>query len=473
VQQQHVDERPGAGRVAQAAARPGPEPLVGGCEHTGGSGAGQRGGARQSAGLLRQDLQVVIEREDLVALQSTRMCGDGLGAVEDLDALGAHTHVQAAPDVAGGDRVVGAPHRHPGLAVHAMRADRGVVERLGRQGPQGVGLQREVPADGDPAAGDVAAVIDPSGGQEQLVELDHRPHVRDRHQMAAPEPAHLALHAALLVRPGLARLAEEAVEPVMGPQRHEPLGLDPVPAPQHPHHRSLQVVVADPARHPAEVVERPDMTVQEHLLALAQIRPRERPTRRRESHDEQLQLAQHPGQIDADRAEVDLGLLAQRVTLGHHHLDQRDLLTGPDLGHEPTHRRLANADTVLVDQSLPHPPGRVTLLAGRDLVGLEPPNDQRLPRIEHARPRRRLLPGRRHRRRQRLAHRAAVNPEPARQLVDRRPLPLTHPPDLLEPLHPGPLRHAPTVQVDPTALVDPTGGAKSHEHEPSSRGQIR
>jgi hypothetical protein len=37
----------------------------------------------------------------------------------------------------------------------------------------------------------------------------------------------------------------------------------------------------------------------------------------------------------------------------------------------------------------------------------------------------------------RLRRRPAVNPEPAGQLVDRRPLPLAHLPDLLQQLHPG------------------------------------
>ena len=106
------------------------------------------------------------------------------------------------------------------------------------------------------------------------------------------------------------------------------------------------------------------MPVQEDLLALVQVRPRKRPTRRRQPHDEQLQLTQHPGHIDTDRAKVDLRLLAETVTLRDHHLGQRDLHAGPDLGHEPTHRRLADLDAVLIDKPLPPPPGRVTLLTG-------------------------------------------------------------------------------------------------------------
>jgi hypothetical protein len=51
-----------------------------------------------------------------------------------------------------------------------------------RAGTAGRRLQREVLADGDPATGDMAAVIDPGGSQEQLVELRHRPDMRDRDQ---------------------------------------------------------------------------------------------------------------------------------------------------------------------------------------------------------------------------------------------------------------------------------------------------
>lgn len=61
-----------------------------------------------------------------------------------------------------------------------------------------------------------------------------------------------------------------------------------------------------------------------------------------------------------------------------------------------------------------------------------------------------------------------MNPEPARQFTDRGVLALMHLPDLLEQLHPGPLRHDPTVQGHPSPVVDPPGGAKSHEHESPS-----
>ncbi len=84
------------------------------------------------------------------------------------------------------------------------------------------------------------------------------------------------------------------------------------------------------------------------------------------------------------------------------------------------------------------PPRGVPLLARRGPVGLKPPIDHRpIPtelrgRATHRRPLRR-----RHRRRQRLLHRPAMNPMPHRQPANREALPITIPSDLLELLHPG------------------------------------
>ena len=149
--------------------------------------------------------------------------------------------------------------------------------------------------------------------------------------MPATEPADLALDAALLVCPVDAGHAKEAVEAVVRSQRNEPFRLVPVTALEDLHDRSLQIVVADPARHTTEVRERADVTVQEHLLCLVQIRPTEPAARRRETHHEQRHLAQHPGEIHADRAEVDLGFRAQRMRLRDRHLRQRQLLARREL----------------------------------------------------------------------------------------------------------------------------------------------
>ena len=94
---------------------------------------------------------------------------------------------------------------------------------------------------------------------------------------------------------------------------------------QHPGHRRLQVVVADPAGHTTEVLEGADVPVEEHLLGLVQIGAGEA----RPDADSRIKnngtSVSSAGQVDADRPEVDLGLLAQRVVLRDHHLDQRHL----------------------------------------------------------------------------------------------------------------------------------------------------
>ena len=68
VQQQHLDQRPGARRVAVSLAGGGPERLVLGGEHPRGAGLGQRGSAGQRAGLAQQDLQIVVQIKDFDAL---------------------------------------------------------------------------------------------------------------------------------------------------------------------------------------------------------------------------------------------------------------------------------------------------------------------------------------------------------------------------------------------------------------------
>lgn len=138
---------------------------------------------------------------------------------------------------------------------------------------------------------------------------EHRP-TRERH---AP------LDAGLLMRALHPRGTKEAVETVIRTQRDEPVRLDPAPASQNLQHRRFQVVVADPGRHPTEVPERPHMTVQEHLLALAQIPPGERLARRRHPHQKQRHVDPQPRHLGGDRPEVDLGFVAQHVPLRDHH----------------------------------------------------------------------------------------------------------------------------------------------------------
>src|SRR5262249_6306100 len=111
-----------------------------------------------------------------------------------------------------------------------------------------------------------------AGGQ-LLVELGHRGHVGDGHQVAATEPTDFALDTALLMAALHAGLTEETVEAIVGAQSDEPVRLDPVATPKHPLNRRLQIVVADPSQTPTEMLEGVDVAVQEHLLALVPVGP--------------------------------------------------------------------------------------------------------------------------------------------------------------------------------------------------------
>ena len=261
---------------------------------------------------------------------------------------------------------------------------------------------------------DEALVVEAHRRGEELVELCHRADTRDGDEVTASEPSDLTFHAAFLVRAADAGQAEEAVEPVMRPQRDESVRLEPVTTLQHPHDRGLQVVVADPARHTTEVFERADVAVQEHLLRLVQIRAAEPTTRRGEAHHEQRHLHQHASDIDTDRPEIDLGFRAQQMRLRNVDLSQRRRPLGANLRDVTPHRRLTDLSVVLDDESLPHAPGRMALLARHVAIRGEPHVHDRFPRVHHRRRTHRDLPGRRHRRRQGCAHVTTMNLESAR-----------------------------------------------------------
>ena len=106
---------------------------------------------------------------------------------------------------------------------------------------------------------------------DQLVQLGQRGDPGDGHEMASAEAADLAFDAAFLVCPSLPGLTEEGLEDVVTAYRDEALGLVAVATHQHPGDRRLQVVVADAARHAPEVLEGPDVSVDENLLGLVGI----------------------------------------------------------------------------------------------------------------------------------------------------------------------------------------------------------
>lgn len=291
--------------------------------------------------------------------------------------------------------------------------------------------------------------------------------------MVAAEPANLAFNAALLMGAVLARLAEPRVEPVVRPQRNEPVRLDPIPALEDLGDRRLEVVVADRFGDAAEMIERPDVPIQEHVLGLVQIRPTEPATRSREPHHEQRHLRRDPGQHDLGFTEIDLALRTQRVMLRDSDLNQRERLTFPDRLHIAAHRRLAHIHVVLDDKPLPHPPRGVTLLAWPLLVFLEPTVDDRL-ELTHLRSRPfQSLPRQRDRRLQRRADVTTMNPELAGKRPERlRLLRRVGATDLLVQLHLRPLHHPHTPPRPATPAADPPKRRKCGQIRPTLPLQV-
>ena len=254
--------------------------------------------------------------------------------------------------------------------------------------------------------------------------------------MAASEAADLALHTALLVRAVDARAAEERVEPVVAAQRGEPFGLGAVAAFEDPDDGGFEVVVPDPAGHTAEVLEGQHVALQERFLGLGGERDVKRFARVRQSHHEHPALHDQTGDRGVELAEVDLGLSAGQMRLRDRHLACVQPELDPATGDVTRHRHLRERGPMLGDQTLPDPPGGMTLLARGILVGEEPGIDHRRPLVDRrARPRRIHLPRRRDRVIERLAHRPTVHAMTIRQLTDRHVIEPPVSPDLLEQFH--------------------------------------
>ena len=174
----------------------------------------------------------------------------------------------------------------------------------------------------------------------------------------------------------------------------------------------------------------------------------ERLTRVRQAHHEHPHLDQHPGDGGVKLAEVDLGLSAGGVGLGHRHLDPVQTQLALAVGDIPRHRHLSHLRAVLGDQPLPHPTRGMALLARHLLITQQPGIDHLDIRIDRRpRPARVCLPRRRDRRDQRLAHRAPMHPMPLSQLADRQLLNPPVTPDLFEQFHLRPC-HSPNLHAD-------------------------
>ena len=416
-----------------------------------GAGLRERHRAGQRARLAGQDLQVVVQHQVLVpGCHQPRVCRHRPGALEDGQLVRGQPDPHRRPDQPGRHRVAALADADPRELVRPGPQCRPGVEPVGRQRPQQRGLLREV------GRHRVRPELDVPPGVAQIVlgqpgvQVRQRPHPRDGDQEIPPEPADLALDAALLMSPADAGLAVESVETVPGPERQPAGVLLPVPALQHLAHRRRQVVVADVRRrHPARHRERGHVPLQQRLLRARGIDPVHAQARERQPVGEQLAGRVPAVHRDRDRPEVDLGLRPRLLRLRHEPLQalRLPLLLRLDLRAAPRHvlrhvgvRRML---AMLIGQPRPGPPGGMPLLARRVQVLDQHRVDQRGHRVPRGRRPLRDLPRGRHRRRQRLPHRPPVHPVLPGDRPDPHPLP-TVLPDRSEQCHPVP-SHPPSV----------------------------
>ena len=218
------------------------------------------------------------------------------------------------------------------------------------------------------------------------------------------------------------------------------------------------------------------MALEERLLALRAEGDVDGVARVGQAQLEHRDLGALTGDEHVREAEVDLGLVARVMEGDDRHVDPVDPelpAAGADVAAD---RHLGEGRTLLVDEALPDPAGRVALLGRRLLVLGQPGADDRrvgtdrwlAPLIRLAR--------RRHRRGQGLPDRAPVHAMATCQLADRHLFLPVLATDTLELLHPrqlplpdaADLRQSASVRV----CVGVGGGARSDDHKARKWGQI-
>jgi hypothetical protein len=143
----------------------------------------------------------------------------------------------------------------------------------------------------------------------------------------------------------------------MALQAEELLGELPLPALEDLDHRDTRVVVRDPSRHAAKLLEGPAVSLHERLRALLGKSLHEHRPRRGQCHDEDRRLRLPPGGPDRRLAEVDLGL-ARWMRQRQEHLAAADSI----LTNRILHHCLAAGVAVLVTEAFEDAVGRVLLL---------------------------------------------------------------------------------------------------------------
>ena len=216
MQQQHLDQRPGAGASpwrARAAAQNASWVAV----NRPARGLGQRGRPGQRPGFAQQDLQVVVQLEGSPRGEHPGMGRDPGRAVEAPAGAARERDPHPRPDQPGRHRVADLADHDLGVAIDPRgQRQRGVEPSAGNGASSGASTakaaHRPAPSMCRSSSARSAATSRALSSASGVVDL------RDRDQMGAAEPATVALDPALLVRPRDTGQAVERVEPVVRPE---------------------------------------------------------------------------------------------------------------------------------------------------------------------------------------------------------------------------------------------------------------
>src|ERR1022692_3040129 len=192
---------------------------------------------------------------------------------------------------------------------------------------------------------------------------------------------------ARLLHPGgrcgpLGRVTVLALISPMRTERDHPVGFDALPAAQNLLHQRTHVVIAQRAKHAAEVIESVLVSFQQRLLRGVGVGPVKPVARRHTAHREQLQLAQFPIQFGHRLKPIHLTFLAPVVALRHEHFPPAQSHFLFPLPHVSPHGWLRDRMArVLFAQPCPDAVCRVPLLPRRLPVAFQHPVDSLLHRI--------------------------------------------------------------------------------------------
>ena len=253
---------------------------------------------------------------------------------------------------------------------------------------------------------------------------------RDGDQEVPPDEADQSLDLAFVV--ALARPAEPVLEQIVGLKFREDARSLPLPIAQDAGDCQLGVVVQDGAGDAAEERNRRVVAIAERLGRLRRVGLHEAGITVGKIEGKEVDLARHAADHRHRLAEVRLGV-AGGMDERHEHLARPK----PPLTDIVLHDGVAAGEPVLVPETVEDPLRRVPLLVVAGPIVFQNPIDDPRERTQ-LRPPWRLAAAipRRHRERQHLAYRLAVQPEHPRGLAGAHSLDTTRPPDPRLHLHP-------------------------------------